>query len=126
MKRSWIGFFLLLALLGIGLLATWVMADIHEPMEEKLEEAAEAALDENWPKAAWLTASVRQDWEKWLLLRAGLVDHGPMEDIDAMFAALEVYGASREKIAFAALCRELSKKIEAIGDAHGLQWENIL
>lgn len=126
MKRSWIGFFLLLVLLGAGILATWSMAEIHEPIGEELQLAAEGSLENNWGKAAFHTVRARKEWEKWNLLRATLTDHDPTEEIDALFAALEVYGSCREEMAFAALCRELAKKIEAIGDAHSLVWKNIL
>lgn len=126
MKRSWIGFFLLLVLLGTGVLATWAMAEIHEPISEELQLAAEGSLEDNWGKAAFHTVQARKAWEKWRLLRASLTDHDPTEEIDALFRALEVYGTCREEVAFAALCREMAQKIEAIGQAHGLVWQNIL
>ena len=126
MKRSWIGLALLLVLLTLGGLGTWAMEEIHEPIADKLEDAAEQALQNQWRQAAFLTAIARRDWENWRLLRAGMADHGPSEDVDAMFAALEVYGSSREGVAFAALCREMARRIEAIGDAHGLLPENLL
>ena len=126
MKRSWIGFFLLLVLLGLGFLSSWAMEEVHDPIAEQLEDAAELALQEQWARAAWYTAGARRDWEKWKLFRTAFCDHSPMEDAHALFAVLEVYGATRQKEAFAAVCRELAEKIQAIGDAHGLDWENFL
>lgn len=126
MRRSWIGFFLLLALLAAGALATWSMGEIHEPISRELEQAAESCLNKNWGMAAFHTAQARREWEKWQLLRATLTDHDPTEEIDALFATLEVYGSCREELAFAALSREMAEKIEAIGDAHSLIWKNIL
>lgn len=126
MKRSWIGFFLLLMLLGLGILATWGMDEIHGPIGEELQLAAAESLAGNWRQAAFHTARARRDWEAWQLVRSCLTDHDPMEEIDALFSALEVYGSCREKMAFSALCREMAEKIEAIGDAHSLVWKNIL
>lgn len=126
MRRSWIGLFLLLVLLGLGITATWSMAEIHEPIADELEQAAESCLVKNWGKAAFHTAKARRNWEKWELLRAALTDHDPTEEIDALFATLEIYGSCREEVAFAALAREMAEKIEAIGDAHSLIWKNIL
>jgi len=126
MKRSWIGFFLLLILLGLGILATWGMAEIHEPIAEELQLAAQGSLKGNWGKAAFHTAKARQDWKKWQLVRASLTIHEPMEEIDALFSVLETYGSCRETVAFAALAREMAEKVEAIGDAHSLDWKNIL
>ena len=44
MKRSWIGFVLLLVLLAGGIAATWGMAKCHEPIARDLENAAKTAL----------------------------------------------------------------------------------
>ena len=43
MKRSWIGFVLLLVLLAGGIAATWGMAKCHEPIARDLENAAKTA-----------------------------------------------------------------------------------
>ena len=126
MKRSWIGLFLLLLLLGVGIFCTWAMGDIHEPIAEQLTQAAEEAMARNWVSALWHAEDARDRWERWGIFRAALADHGPMEEIDALFTVLEVYSASRERIAFASLCREIAEKIHAIGDAHGMDWENLL
>ena len=126
MKRCWIGFFLLLVLLGVGIGTTWGMAKVHDPICQELEQAARSSLAENWGKAAYHTAQAQNQWDRWQLLRASLTDHDPTEEIDALFRALKVYGQCREEVAFSAICRELAKRIEAIGSAHGLVWENIL
>lgn len=126
MKRSWLGLGFLVLLLVLSLLTTSAMSRIHEDSAEKLEKAADLALTEQWPQVAWLTAQVRTSWDKWELLRAALADHGPIEDLEADFALLEVYGRSREKLAFAATCREMARRMEAMGDAHGFDLKNIL
>lgn len=126
MKRSWLGLVLLVLLLAVGILSTWGMGRVHEPVCRDLEAAARACLAENWPKAAYHVALARRSWENWELLRASLTNHGPTEEIDALFAVLEIYGSRREDVAFAALAREMAEKIEAVGDAHSLLWKNIL
>jgi hypothetical protein len=50
--------------------------------------------------------------------------HKHMEEIDACFAQLEVYCRMKEETAFAAACGETARKVEAMGEAHGLKWEN--
>ena len=52
--------------------------------------------------------------------------HTPMEEIDALFAQVEVYAAAREEAEFAAGCAELSRRMEAMANAHGAQWWNVL
>lgn len=126
MKRSWFGFFLLLALLTAALLCSQAMVRIHGENAALLEKAAGLAMEGDWAGAAFLTAQARGIWDKWTLLRTALADHNPVEEIDGLFAALEVYGRAREKVAFAAACRETAKKIQAMGDAHSLKPENLL
>ena len=57
-----------------------------------------------------------------------LVEHAAvytMEEIDALFAEVEVYAAAREETDFAAGCAALSRKVEAMGQAHGASWWNL-
>ena len=44
MRRSWIGFFMLLVLLAGALGVTWGMEKIHRPIARELEQAASRAL----------------------------------------------------------------------------------
>lgn len=126
MKRSWIGFVLLLVLLIASLASAAAMEKIHGEAAQKLERAARYALQENWTGAAFTLADVRSQWERWELFRCAFADHGPTEEVEAMFSSLEVYGASRERIAFAAVCRQAASAMKAIGQAHSLNLTNLL
>jgi len=126
MKRSWMGFFLLLALLALSIGATWAMTKIHAPIEFQLQQAARSALAGDWEEAERCSHQAREHWEKWDHFRAALADHTPVEEIDGEFAMLEVYCQTRETIAFAACCKELARKTAAVGEAHELVWENLL
>lgn len=126
MKRSWIGFALLLVLLGGSLAVTWVMDAIHDPIAEDLEQAAECALLGDWVNAAIFSQRAEKNWEEWEHFRGCFADHTPIEEIDGFFATVEVYCAAQEDVAFAAACAETAEKVEAVGDAHGLFWWNVL
>ena len=126
MKRSWIGLILLLVLFGISLAASWGMVQIHQEAAQKLDKAADQALSGEWAAAAYLVAQARHNWDTWAILRAALADHSPMEELDAAFSKLELYGKQKEKLAFAAVCREMACQMEAMGQAHGWNLENIL
>lgn len=125
MKRSWIGFALLLCLLGLSILSSWAMTEIHEPIEEDLNRAAQRALLENWEDTGRFYRRARNRWEDWEQVRACFADHTPVEEIDAGFALLEVYLDARDKIAFAAASRQLAKQASAVGEAHELVWWNL-
>lgn len=126
MKRGWIGFVLLVVLLLGGCLSTWQMVRWHSPLEERMEQAAQRALSSDWDGAMTLSQRVKRDWEEHWHAAAAFADHGPMEQIDALFARLEVYEQERVALAYAVLCRELARELAAMGDAHIPNWWNLL
>lgn len=124
MKRSWLGVGLLGVLLAGGLLVTWAMGRIHEPIARDLSAAGEQALAGNWEHAEELSQKASDGWEKHELFRSCFADHNPTEEIDACFAQLEIYRRMKEETAFAAACGETARKVSAVGEAHKLIWHN--
>ena len=124
MKRCWIGFGLLIVLLAFSLLVTWIMEEIHRPIARDLLTAGEYALAGDWDRAEMLFQQAQDTWKEKECLRACFADHNPMEDIDAGFARLELFLRLRNRTQFTSTCGELARKTEAMGDAHGLKWEN--
>ena len=126
MTRGWIGLGLLTFLLITGLLVTGFMGRVHKDVSRELEEAARAAGTGNWAEAAEDARDAYEDWQEHWHLSAAFADHEPMEEIDSEFAQLWPYLEARDAVVFSALCRELARQVEAIGDAHGLNWWNLL
>lgn len=126
MKRLWIGVGLLVIFLALGIFTTVTMARIHDPISEKLKQAEEAALDQDWPHAASLAREARGQWLRHRNVTASLADHSPMEEIDGLFDELDVYLQEKELVHFAACCAQLSARVQAIGEAHSISWWNLL
>lgn len=126
MKRSWIGFSLLLLLLALCIWVTVKMTRIHEPIESDLLLAADLAIEENWTQAGHFFREAENQWTNQEHFRACFADHNPVEEIDAAFAMLEIYCAAQEKLAFAGGCRDLARKVAAVGEAHAFVWWNFL
>lgn len=126
MKRGWIGVGLLTALLVTGLLVTWVMGKTHSEISQELELAAQFAMAGDWEEAAESAGDAYEDWQDKWHFSAAFADHEPMEEIDALFAQLLPYLQDKDSVSFAAACRELARQVDAIGDAHGLNWWNLL
>ena len=124
MKRSWMGFLLLLILLAAGLFTTWKMVKIHEPIEVQLLQAAHWSSLEDWDTAELFFQKAEKNWKKSGHFRSCFADHNPVEDIDAAFALLKVYCTAQEGTAFEGACRELARKVAAVGEAHALVWWN--
>ena len=126
MKRSWIGFILLMAMLLGGILVTQKMGCIHDPIEKQLQQAAQYALDSDWEQAEAVFRKAEKDWDRQEHFRSCFADHNPVEEIDGNFERLSVFCRTRNRIAFAGGCRELARKVAAVGEAHELVWWNLL
>lgn len=125
MKRCWIGVGFLVVLLCTSLAVSWGMEKIHKPIEQELNRAAECALREDWKQGSRHFERAKESWDRWEHIRFSFADHNPVEEISAGFRGLEVYRAAREETDFAARCRELARKVAAVGEAHGISWWNL-
>ena len=81
-------------------------------------------MDSNWDQALALAANARSIWQRREVFRACFADHTPMEEVDACFAQLEIYGRMREETVFAAACGETARKVSAMAEAHKLIFHN--
>ena len=109
MKRLWVGILLLLVLLAGTLAVTVAMDRIYAPMVEALEAGDLEAAEERYGR--------------WRNLTAAFADHGPMEEMDALFARAEICKDDQER---KALCAELAQRARAMSNAHSPTWWNLL
>lgn len=109
MKRLWVGIILLLILLAGTMAVTVAMDRIYAPMVEALEAGDLEAAEERYGR--------------WRDLTAAFADHGPMEEMDALFARAEICKDDQER---KALCAELAQRAKAMSNAHSPTWWNLL
>ena len=64
MKRSILGFGLLLALLVLGLFTSGRMEKRHAPIQAALDAAADSVAEENWRGAGILLQEAKTRWER--------------------------------------------------------------
>jgi len=126
MKRLWIGIVLMLLLLESGLFSAISIANIQKPVSADLQAASRACLQGNWEDANLFASQAQQRWQKYRHAAAALADHSPMEDVDCLFAELEVYLHAKEALPFASCCAALAVSTRAIAEAHALNWWNLL
>lgn len=126
MARGWFGFAILVVFLILGFITAGVMDNAHVPTEKLLAQAAEKTLSGNFEEAVALGLEAKDRWDKHWNGTATVADHSPMDDVDALFAEMEIYAAAKEEPHFAACCKELSRRIQAIADAHRFSWRNVL
>lgn len=126
MKRLWIGIGFLIFLLAAGIVISALFSSIHSPIAQSLQKASEAALSGDWDTASALTEQASRNWKKHLTFTAAVADHEPLEEMDALFAQLEVLLQLRETEDFAALSRQLSRLAQAMADSQSFYWWHFL
>lgn len=124
--RTVIGFLLLIALLLGGLYSTCQIQKIQDPIAWKLEQAAGDVAADDWAAATVHCSQATRDWTESRPFTAIYADHNPMEDVDSLFARLEVACMERDRLEAAATCRELSLRLRAISEAHSPKLWNFL
>lgn len=126
MNRLWFGIFLLVLFLGMGIATAVILEQVQQPVVQALEQAAEQALSEAPETGVRLAENAKEHWDKNWHGIAVVALHGPMEEIDSLFAMLPMYAKSGQWPSFAACCARLSKLMDAIGEAQGLSWWSLL
>ncbi len=126
MKRFWIGITVLAVLLAAGVAITAYISGSHAPISDQLAQAAQAAENETWTQATDLARQAQAQWLQCRDFTAAFADHTVLEEIDAIFAEIDVYAATGDKISFAAACAHLSELTKAMAESHLPKWQNIL
>lgn len=125
-RRFWLGVWILVLFLGLGLGITWGMDAIHVPAEQALEQAAQKALTGQMDEAVALARDAHKRWDDFWKLTASVADHSPMDEVDKLFAEMEIYAEAREEEHFAACCAQLSRLVSSMSDAHAPRWWNFM
>ena len=126
MKRGWLGAGILVFFLALGLVVSALAAKAHEPTSDLLKQAAEKTLAGDFETGIALGMEAQKRWQSQWNGTAAIADHSPMDEVDALFAEMEIYARSGEEPHFAACCKELAQRLEAIADAHKFSWWNVL
>jgi len=126
MKRLWIGVGLLAIFLVAGILLTAAFHRIHGPLARTLEDASRQALEGDFDEALSLAREAQTHWEQYQSFTAMVADHEPIEQMDALFAQLEVYGQLGLEEEFAVLCAHLARLAAAMEESQSFTWRTLL
>ena len=126
MGRFWFG----TALLAVLLLSGWLLGSGISKAGEKsvapLEQAAAAALAEDWVTAAENRTAAQTHWEKVRPFAAALCRHEPVEQIDLLFAQLEIFETDRDVAEFASTAAGIAQTLKTLPVPHRFHWWNLL
>jgi hypothetical protein len=126
MKRLWIGAAVLLILLIGGILSTSYLCAFHQDLTQTLTQAVDSAQAGQWQQALSLCRDARQDWQRHFRFSAAFTDHAPLEEMDQLFAQLEICQEEVLTQKFILTCTRLSHLSQAVGDSYVPHWWNIL
>ena len=126
MLRLWIGIGILAILLAMGIGLLWGSGVFFEELSQDLQQAGDFALAGNWQAAGEKVEKSREKWEAYRPFWASFTDHEPVEQMQNLFAQLELYRTRQLEVEFAAVCRNLVHVAEAIDESHSLKWWSIL
>lgn len=125
-RRFYLGVGLLVLLLIAGLFGAWVIKNAQAPIAKELDKAALAAVEGDLDSGILLAKHAKNAWQNRWRAVAAVADHTPMDDIDALFAELEVYARAGEDVHFAACCSQLASLLRTVAQAHQLSWWNVM
>lgn len=125
-RRFWYGLGILAVLLALGLGTSWSMKSMQRPVTDALEQAAQAVMEGNLEKGKALALQAQDAWQEHREKATAVADHGPLEEIDSLFAQIQIYGQAGKSADFAAYCTRLAKLVAAVEEAHSLNWQNLL
>lgn len=126
MGRGWFGAGILMVFLALGFVASGAIDKAHQPACDLLTQAADMTLAGDFEGAVPLAMEAKKRWENTWNGTAVVADHSPMDDVDALFAEMEVYAQTGEEPHFAACCQELAQRVQAVVGAHRFSWWNVL
>lgn len=126
MNRLWIGVGLLVVLMLVGVVLLCATHGFYGEITAGLEEAAKAALEENWQEAGKKLQESQKLWNSRRRFLSAVTDHEPVEEMDSLFSQLELYEKRRMSVDFAIVCYNLSHLAEAIEESHNLKWWSVL
>ncbi len=126
MKRLWIGIGFLVLLLTLGVTVGMTLTSLQDSISQTMEEAAQAALAEDFPTAYALADQAQALWQRQRHFAAAFTDHEPLEQMDSYFAELNIYRVKGDAPDFAAICALLAEQSRAVGESHGFSWWSFL
>ena len=126
MYRFWLGIGLLVFLLLLGFGVGIIMERVNLNISRDLETAAQQVLAGD-TETGYITAQrAKHQWERHWHGTASVSDHEPMDEIDGLFAQLEIYRQTGKYGDFAACCARISMLVAAISEAHSFPWWKLL
>ena len=125
-KRFYLGAALLALILLVGILTMTWLERANEEIVLTLKKTTQAAQSGDLEQAQKLAKQAQGRWLGCWKGFAIVADHRQMDEIDALFAKMNYYGAAGNREDFGACCARIGRLVEGVADDHRLTWWNLL
>lgn len=126
MSRIYLGIGILLLLLALCIVFSLWVPRTHMAISRQLEQAVRFAQQDDWLQASRFVQQAAQSWKQAHDLTTMVADHEPADEIDSLFAQLEVYAAQQDAVGFGATAAQLSSLTAALGNSQSFSLWNLL
>mgnify|MGYP001179112274 FL=1 len=126
MKRLYIAAGLLLLMLAGCLLNAWYTQQLTDEMIQDLQQAQQAAREENWEQAESLTRQVYEQWNRRHFYLHVVMRHSDTDQILRSFRSVLQYLEIREMDQYAAANADLMTQLELLGEMEQASLVNVL
>ena len=126
MKRLYIAAGLLLLMLAGCLLNAWYTQQLTDEMIQDLQQAQQAAREENWEQAESLTRQVYERWNRRHFYLHVVMRHSDSVQILRSFRSVLQYLEIREMDQYAAANADLMTQLELLGEMEQASLVNVL
>lgn len=123
MGRFWLGLGILAGLFALGIWVAKQTETTHTQIAQYLEQAAE---EEDPAQRYLLAEKAKEKWQKGHRSIAAVSDHEPMDEIDSLFAQMDICRRNDSGQSFSVFCARAAEQIRALYEAHSLTWWNLL
>ena len=125
MKRIRFGTALLVFLLILSILVSNLMRKTWQHQSENLDLAAKFASVGDWAAADLLLQETSLEWARKQFLISVLCRHDEIDEIDGLFAQLNVFSAARRTVSFSSTGMVLSRLLDSLWKSHWFNLKNL-
>ena len=125
-KRFYWGLGILPLFLALGLLVSYAITQIQQPIAASFSQAAQAAVEGDLETGIALADQAKQRWLRYRAVVASVADHSQLDSIEQLLGEAQIFAETWDAEHFAACCAQLAQLTQALANGHIPLLENVL
>lgn len=126
MKRLWISLAALALIFCATLWNTARVTAVTDSISSKLEDAEAAVTQGDWRRAAVLTESAQQEWERVDRYFSVVLRHADTDDVTTTFQEVQGFLQWEAEAEYTSVNSALVEKVKHLSEVETLTWNNLL